>query len=233
MLSKDVIEWVKTGKSKGYSEVQLKGIMGSHGYNEAQIGNAFDAARKKTIEEKPKNKYLLLSAPLFLLILAAFSTVIIVNQGESISSELQNSSSLVGSRGDEFNRTDTDAEKEMKLASEEITDKEISDAALRYAEIKPATGVMHAITIYDFIGEPQNLNIQKGDTVRFINDQREKHTIGIRELVNGEFEKGAIDGYNTISTGDHYDYTFNGPGTYLWFSKGNFPRTSGEIRVFE
>ena len=228
-------KWIYDGLTKGYSRDQLRGILIQQGYDQYSIDNAFnppanesEAISRKIVHEKKKknlNKfYFLIGGVILLLIIGVFAWIFVGDNAAV-------NDTTFGENNIDDNNAGIDTAESSDVQE---SDSEIYDPSIEYREIEEEKyeGQLYTIVIDEFIGEPTDLDIKVGDSVEFVNEQRNfKHIIGIREWIDGEFEKAPIDDYNPIVTGESYLYKFERTGQYLWFSKANYPRTSGEIIV--
>lgn len=72
-------------------------------------------------------------------------------------------------------------------------------------KLKPAVLVVH---IKDYTFKPAAATIHTGDTVTFINDDEDAHTV---RAARGDFDSGGLD------TNDAWQYTFKTPGQHDYF----------------
>ena len=91
------------------------------------------------------------------------------------------------------------------------------------------------ITIENFEGDPEDVDIKVGTTVTFLNEQENfKHVIGITPWENGKYTSKPIENeWHPILEGESWSYTFEEAGKFRWLSKSNYPDTQGEIEVTE
>lgn len=66
----------------------------------------------------------------------------------------------------------------------------------------------YTVHIKDFAYKPVPLHITTGDTVKFVNDDQEAHTVTSTQKA---FDSAGLD------TGDTWTYTFKKPGSYAYF----------------
>ena len=66
----------------------------------------------------------------------------------------------------------------------------------------------YTVHIKDFSYHPAPLHIAVGDTVKFVNDDQEAHTV---TAADKSFDSAGLD------TGDTWTYTFKKPGKYAYF----------------
>jgi plastocyanin len=64
------------------------------------------------------------------------------------------------------------------------------------------------VVIKDFAYTPKTLTVNAGDSVRFINQDDEAHTV---TLQGGGFDSGGLDSQNSFT------YRFTKPGKYAYF----------------
>jgi plastocyanin len=80
--------------------------------------------------------------------------------------------------------------------------------ALALAATPASAHETYTVHIKDFAYNPAPLNIQTGDTVKFVNDDQEAHTV---TATDKSFDSAGLD------TGDSWTYTFKKPGKYAYF----------------
>jgi len=83
-------------------------------------------------------------------------------------------------------------------------------------------------------GEPEkDITINAGDSVIFISRQPNYvHRIQLREkLESGAFNSTLLDPAVPLTEDDEFTYTFEETGKFQWYSKTNYPTTSGYITV--
>jgi len=90
-----------------------------------------------------------------------------------------------------------------------------------------------SIVIDNFQGDPEDVEIEIGATVTFVNEQENfKHVIGINGWENSKYSSKTIDDeWHPLLPGDSWSYTFEEAGNYRWVSKSNYPDTQGKIIV--
>jgi plastocyanin len=77
------------------------------------------------------------------------------------------------------------------------------------------------VTIDDFTYRPSTLTVTAGQTVRFLNDDQEAHTI---TSTSGIFDSAGVDTHGT------WTYTFKKPGRYTYYCELH-PYMKGTIIV--
>jgi len=90
------------------------------------------------------------------------------------------------------------------------------------------------IEIIHMRGEPEkDLDIKVDDSVTFISRQPNYiHRIQLREkLENGAFDSTLLDPAVSLKNNESFTYTFEKAGKFQWYSKTNYPTTSGYITV--
>jgi len=87
----------------------------------------------------------------------------------------------------------------------------------------PVNAETHQYTIHikDYIFHPKVLHVKPGDSVIYINDDDDGHTVTADDH---SFDSGGID------TGEHWTHTFAKPGDYL-YSCDLHPYVHGEVIV--
>lgn len=87
------------------------------------------------------------------------------------------------------------------------------------------------IIIEYFRGDPKDLTIEQGATVKFTNNMPNfKHVMQVRKKKDdGTYEHPITVG--VILEGESAEYTFDETGTFQWLSATNYPITSGRITV--
>ena len=90
------------------------------------------------------------------------------------------------------------------------------------------------IEIIHMRGEPEkDFTIDLGDSVTFISRQPNYiHRIQLREkLENGAFDSTLLDPAVSLKNNESFTYIFEKAGKFQWYSKTNYPTTSGYITV--
>ena len=81
-------------------------------------------------------------------------------------------------------------------------------AATALASPSPASPPAYVVHIKDFAYAPTPLKVHTGETVRFINDDEEPHTV---TATDKSFDSTALD------TNGDWTHTFTKPGTFSYF----------------
>lgn len=81
----------------------------------------------------------------------------------------------------------------------------VGAAAAPTAATPPSATTIH---IKDFAYRPTPATIHAGDSVTFVNDDDEAHTV---TATDKSYDSGGLD------TGNRWQYTFAAPGTYTYF----------------
>ena len=241
-MHKELFDWIKDRKEEGYSEEEIAKMLKENGYDDEHIDSALHPTEKDEIRSivehkkkkkfdinsliEGKNKYITIAVGIILILIIALSFIRLeFSQMEDV--PVAESEEIFESETFEGGERVIEEQAEDVILEEgdtEIVQHDIAD--------EPTDDQLHIIIIDNFLGNPEDVNIKVGDIVRFVNEQDNfKHIIGIREWIDGEYERAPIDDYNPILTGESYEYMFKVPGDYLWFSKANYPRTSGQIKV--
>ncbi|HET9394009.1 MAG TPA: cupredoxin family copper-binding protein [Candidatus Rubrimentiphilum sp.] len=76
------------------------------------------------------------------------------------------------------------------------------------AAVSPAMPAAHTVQIKGFAFAPKSLTINAGETVKFVNDDSEAHTVVADK---GAFSSGGLD------TNDSWSVRLQKPGTYTYF----------------
>jgi len=96
-----------------------------------------------------------------------------------------------------------------------------------------AAGTVHDVTIENMAGNPEDLDINIGDTIRWTNKMPNfaQIIIILPKNEDGTYAKKEINVLNKTLTLESYSYTFNDEGTFKWGSKTNFDKINGIITV--
>ena len=122
-----------------------------------------------------------------------------------------------------------DTTEESSDDSTETDSSEESDATEEESSTDAKT-----ITIDNFEGTPEDMDIKVGETIKFTNEQENfQHVIGILPEVNGKYSSKPSNGWHPILPGESYEHKFEEAGRFQWVSKSNYPDTKGEIEVTE
>ena len=134
--------------------------------------------------------------------------------------------------GEEENRT---AEENRALIEQLMQEQGIN--ATEDDEEEEETGPEgYTIELINMRGEPEkNLDIEVGDSVTWISRQPNYvHRIQLRlKLENGAFGETILDPAVSLTEDEEFTYNFDEQGYYQWYSKTNYPTTSGYINVTE
>lgn len=79
----------------------------------------------------------------------------------------------------------------------------------------------HTVHIKNFAYDPATIRVSAGDTIRFVNDDQEAHTV---TATDKSFDSAGLD------TGDTWTGTFKKPGRYTYFCEMH-PWMKGTIIV--
>ncbi len=92
---------------------------------------------------------------------------------------------------------------------------------------------IHEITMINFQGEPEDIEIDVGDTVKWTSEQPNfRHRINIlRYEDDGTKSRPLLDPGMDLLNGQTVEHIFNKTGEYLWYSTTNYPGTSGDVTV--
>ncbi|MBD3248644.1 hypothetical protein GF336_01190 [Candidatus Woesearchaeota archaeon] len=92
---------------------------------------------------------------------------------------------------------------------------------------------IHEITMINFQGEPEDLEIEVGNTVKWTSEQPNfRHRINImRYEEDGTKSDPLLDPGMELLNGQTVEHIFNETGEYMWYSTTNYPDTSGDITV--
>lgn len=85
----------------------------------------------------------------------------------------------------------------------------------------PAVGVTH-VSIQNFAFQPQVIQVSKGTTVTWTNEDSAPHTV--------TFRSSGMTGSSALQRGQSFSYTFTTPGTYTYFC-GVHPYMGGTVIV--
>lgn len=91
------------------------------------------------------------------------------------------------------------------------------------------------IIINNFRGDPSDLNVEKGTTVKWINKMHFQNVIIIlpQEEDSSGYSNKWINDIKKLWINESYEYTFNQTGKYQWGSKTDFDHIQGIITVTE
>lgn len=92
----------------------------------------------------------------------------------------------------------------------------------------------YTIEIINMRGEPEkNLDIKAGDSVTWISRQQNYvHRIQLRlKLDNGGYGNYILEPSVSLKMNESFTYQFEEAGKFQWYSKTNYPTTSGYITV--
>ena len=89
------------------------------------------------------------------------------------------------------------------------------------ATATPAVGVTH-VSIQNFAFQPATIQVAKGTTVTWTNEDAAPHTV--------TFRNGGMRGSGTLQRGQSFSYTFGTAGTYTYYC-GVHPSMIGTVLV--
>ena len=89
------------------------------------------------------------------------------------------------------------------------------------AQATPATGVTQ-VSIQNFAFQPATIQVARGTTVTWTNDDSAPHTV--------TFRNGGMSGSGTLQRGQNFSYTFDTAGTYTYYC-GVHPSMIGTVIV--
>ena len=114
----------------------------------------------------------------------------------------------------------------------ETTAKPAETEIIETKEEEPPKPITKKITITEFKGEPEDIDIARGERIEWENNQSSfVHVIMIRkDLGEGYYGEHYGEPLRLVP-GDTVEYEFTKKGKYQWYSKTRYPKTSGEIIV--
>jgi len=156
-------------------------------------------------------------------------SVVIVGSGE-----VRDTDSNTADSGDEsdvvvIDGTGTDPDFVRDLIEDLVGDTTTVDEADAGDEVSEE----REIIIENFRGNPKDLTVEAGTTVKWTNMMYFQHIIIILPEEDGIFSNRWINDLKEIWYEESYEYTFEEPGKYQWGSKSKFDITKGLIIVVE
>ena len=157
-------------------------------------------------------------------------SVKIIGDGESdIVDEAEESSDVVIIEYDEVNGTNADVVAELM---KDLVDEDGGEDETEEEEDVEVVDENQEIIIENFIGDPKDITIEEGTTVKWANMMYFKHIIIIlpsRE--DGTYSNNWVNDLKELWHNESYEYIFDEAGKYKWGSKTKFDKTRGIVTV--